>query len=98
MHADLPQPQTRQLVSGGTPGLCHGSQFRNPDVVGVEAVATVGASGVEDRCLGVEHVRAAGTTDITAELPDLEPEDVAEAFRFAAEAARKRQLPVRQTG
>ena len=34
---------------------------------------------------------------IMAELPDLEPEDVAEALRFAAEAVRERQLPVRQT-
>lgn len=37
------------------------------------------------------------TTDITVELPDLEPEDVAEALRYAAEAVRERQLPVRQT-
>ena len=37
------------------------------------------------------------TAEITAELPDLEPEDVAEALRFAAEAVRERQLPVRQT-
>ena len=35
--------------------------------------------------------------EITAELPDLEPEDIAEALRYAAEAVRERQLPVRQT-
>ena len=33
--------------------------------------------------------------EITTELPDLEPEDVAEALRFAAEAVRERQLPLR---
>lgn len=37
------------------------------------------------------------TVDITADLPDLEPEDVTEALRYAAEAVRERQLPVRQT-
>lgn len=31
---------------------------------------------------------------ITTELPDLEPEDVTEALRFAAEALRERQLPL----
>lgn len=35
------------------------------------------------------------TTEILAELPDLEAEDVAEALRFAAEAVRERQLPLR---
>jgi uncharacterized protein (DUF433 family) len=33
--------------------------------------------------------------EIITELPDLEPEDVAEALRFAAEAVRERQLPLR---
>lgn len=32
------------------------------------------------------------TTEINAELPDLEPEDVAEALRCAAEAAVRRQM------
>lgn len=36
-------------------------------------------------------------SDIIAELPDLELEDVADALRYAAEAVRERQLPVRQT-
>ncbi len=35
--------------------------------------------------------------EITAELPDLEAEDVAEALRYAAEAVREREPPVRQT-
>lgn len=35
------------------------------------------------------------TTEITTELPDVEPEDVAAALRCAAEAVRERQLPVR---
>lgn len=35
--------------------------------------------------------------EIIAELPDLEPDDIPEALRYAAEAVRERQLPVRQT-
>jgi uncharacterized protein (DUF433 family) len=33
--------------------------------------------------------------DIIDELPDLTPEDVAEALRYAAEAMRERELPLR---
>ncbi len=33
--------------------------------------------------------------EIVAELPDLEVEDVAEALRYAAEAVRERELPLR---
>lgn len=33
--------------------------------------------------------------EVTTELPDLQPEDVAEALHFAAEALRERQLPLR---
>ncbi|MET0557505.1 MAG: DUF433 domain-containing protein [Solirubrobacterales bacterium] len=32
--------------------------------------------------------------EITAALPDLEVEDVREAIRYAAEAVRKRELPL----
>lgn len=32
---------------------------------------------------------------IVAELPDLVPEDVAESLRYAAEAMRERELPLR---
>jgi uncharacterized protein (DUF433 family) len=39
---------------------------------------------------------AMSTDQIVAELPDLEAEDVAEALRYAAEALRERQLPLRQ--
>lgn len=35
--------------------------------------------------------------EIVADLPDLEPEDVAEALRYAAEAVRERELPLRPT-
>lgn len=31
---------------------------------------------------------------ICSELPDLEPQDVAEALRFAAETVRERQVPL----
>jgi uncharacterized protein (DUF433 family) len=33
--------------------------------------------------------------EILAELPDLEEEDIAEALRYAAEAVRERELPLR---
>ena len=36
-------------------------------------------------------------TEITSELPDLTPEDVAEALRYAAEAVRERELPLRHS-
>lgn len=38
------------------------------------------------------------STEILSELPDLEAEDVVEALRYAAEAVRERELPVRPTG
>ena len=33
-------------------------------------------------------------SEILAAYPDLEPEDIREAIRFAAEAVRERELPV----
>lgn len=36
------------------------------------------------------------TEEILEDLPDLEAEDVAEALRYAAEAVRERELPLRQ--
>jgi uncharacterized protein (DUF433 family) len=33
-------------------------------------------------------------SDILAAYPDLEPEDIREALRYAAEAVRERELPV----
>jgi uncharacterized protein (DUF433 family) len=35
------------------------------------------------------------TDEIIDDLPDLSPEDVAEALRYAAETVRERQLPLR---
>lgn len=35
--------------------------------------------------------------EILDAYPDLEPEDVREALRYAAEAVRERQLPLRRT-
>jgi uncharacterized protein (DUF433 family) len=35
--------------------------------------------------------------EILADLPYLEPEDISEALRFAAEAVRERELPLRQS-
>lgn len=42
---------------------------------------------------------ADGMTDeeILAEHPDLEPEDIREALRYAAEAVSERELPLRPT-
>lgn len=37
------------------------------------------------------------SVEILAELPDLEAEDVAEPLRYAAEAVRERELPLRPT-
>lgn len=34
--------------------------------------------------------------EILTDLPDLEAEDIAEALRYAAEALRERELPIRQ--
>ena len=36
------------------------------------------------------------TEQIVAEVPPLEAEDVAEALRYAAEAVRERELPLRR--
>lgn len=35
------------------------------------------------------------TLEILAAYPDLEPEDIAEALRYAAEAVHERELPLR---
>lgn len=35
--------------------------------------------------------------EIIDELPDLAPDDVAEALRYAAEAVRERELPLRHS-
>lgn len=35
--------------------------------------------------------------EVVAELPDLATEDVAEALRYAAEAMRERELPLRHS-
>jgi uncharacterized protein (DUF433 family) len=36
--------------------------------------------------------------EIVADYPDLEPEDVSEALRYAAEAVRERELPLVASG
>jgi uncharacterized protein (DUF433 family) len=35
--------------------------------------------------------------EIITDLPDLTPEDITEALRYAAEAVRERELPLRHT-
>lgn len=35
------------------------------------------------------------TDEILADLPDLEPDDITEALRYAAEEVRERHLPLR---
>jgi uncharacterized protein (DUF433 family) len=47
----------------------------------------------------VEMVADGMTADeILADFPYLEPEDVTEALRYAAEAVRERELPLRPVG
>lgn len=36
------------------------------------------------------------TDEILIDLPDLEPADISEALRFAAESVRERELPIRE--
>ncbi len=36
------------------------------------------------------------TEEVLADLPDLEPEDVQEALRYAAEVLKERELPLRR--
>ncbi|TVR35616.1 MAG: DUF433 domain-containing protein [Nitriliruptor sp.] len=36
--------------------------------------------------------------EILADVPYLEPDDIAEALRYAAEAVRERELPLRPVG
>ncbi len=38
------------------------------------------------------------TDEILAAYPDLEPEDIREALRYAAEAVRERELPLSTAG
>ena len=38
------------------------------------------------------------TAEITADHPDLEPEDIVECLRYAAVAVQQRGLPLRQYG
>jgi len=37
------------------------------------------------------------TDEIISDLPDLTPEDVTESLRYAAEAVRERELPLRHS-
>jgi uncharacterized protein (DUF433 family) len=37
------------------------------------------------------------TEEIVSDLPDLTPEDITEALRYAAEAVRERELPLRHS-
>ena len=65
----------------------------DPDLMG--GVPTV--RGLRIPVATVVSMVADGMTveEICADLPDLVPEDVAEALRFAAETVRERQLPLR---
>jgi uncharacterized protein (DUF433 family) len=75
--------------------LCDECSDRRPDVMGGQPtirglrmpVATVVAMVADGMTVG----------EIVAEHPDLTPEDVREALRYAAEAVRERELPLRHT-
>lgn len=67
----------------------------DPDVMG-------GAPSIRGFRIPVATVVAMFADGMTAEeilgdLPDLTPEDIYEALRYAAEAVRERELPVRHT-
>lgn len=58
-----------------------------------------GAPCIRDLRIPVATVVAMAAEGLTpqqiiAELPDLEPEDIREALRYAAEAVRERELPL----
>ena len=67
--------------------LEHGKKGGQPCIRGLRIPVATAAAMVADGMTADE---------IVAELPDLEPEDVAEALRYAVEALRERQLPLRQ--
>jgi hypothetical protein len=53
-------------------------------------------TGHQEMESGVSNL-ARSTDAILSDLPDLTPEDVTEALRFAAEAVRERELPLRHS-
>lgn len=65
----------------------------DPDVMGGMPVVR----GLRVPVASVVAMVADGMTaaEIVDELPDLTPDDVAEALRYAAEALRERELPLR---
>lgn len=65
----------------------------DPDVMGGAPVIR----GLRIPVATVVAMIADGMTpaEVCGDLPDLTPEDVAEALRFAAETVRERQLPLR---
>jgi uncharacterized protein (DUF433 family) len=65
----------------------------DPDLMG--GVPTI--RGLRIPVATVVSMVADGMTveEIRADLPDLVPEDVTEALRYAAETVRERQLPLR---
>ena len=67
----------------------------DPDVMG--GAATI--RGLRIAVATVVSMLADGMTvaEVCADLPDLTPEDVAEALRYAAETVRERQQPLRPT-
>lgn len=89
------EPPTRHVVTDQPMGMRFSRVTIDPDVMGGMPcirglripVATVVAM-VADQMTPAE---------ILAELPDLEEDDVAEALRYAAEAVRERELPLRPT-
>jgi len=67
----------------------------DPDVVG--GMPTI--RGLRIPVATVLAMVADGMTvaEIISELPDVTPDDVAEALRYAAEAMRERELPLRHS-
>lgn len=67
----------------------------DPDVMG--GVPTIRGLRIPVATVVAMVADGMSVAEIIGELPDLTPEDVAEALRYAAEAARERELPLRHS-
>lgn len=67
------------------PGKMGGTPCIRSLRIPVATIVTMISSGMSD-------------ADILRDYPDLEPEDIREALRYAAQAVRERQIPLAKTG
>jgi uncharacterized protein (DUF433 family) len=67
----------------------------NPDVMG--GVPCIRGFRIPVATVVAMFADGMNAEEILADLPDLTPEDITEALRYAAEAVRERALPIRHT-